>query len=63
MSEMLVGLTEHITAEGAIEQDEMGFWSARCQCGYLSMPVPDLEILLDEMMSHVSLAVQTALAR
>ena len=59
MSEALVGLTEHVTKSG-MELDDDGWASAECACGFRSPPCPDIETLMDEMMSHVSLAVQKA---
>jgi hypothetical protein len=45
----------HLLAE--MHRDEMDFWYAVCDCGYRSIPVPDLDLLVDEMMAHAQRAV------
>jgi hypothetical protein len=35
-----------------LHRDELDFWYAVCDCGYRSTPVPDIDILVDEMMAH-----------
>lgn len=57
---MEVGLGEHITEEG-IEKDGEGFVFATCHCGFQTPPMPDTETVIDTLMEHVSLDVQTAM--
>lgn len=35
-----------------IEEDELGFVSIRCECGWQSGPMPDTETLIDSVMEH-----------
>ncbi len=43
----------HTTVAG-IERDDDGFVFATCACGFVSMPCPDEETLIDVMMEHAS---------
>jgi hypothetical protein len=41
----------------AIHRDEYDFWYADCTCGeYRTVPVPDLDLMIDELMAHAARA-------
>lgn len=44
----------HYSVLGSLEPADDGWWHARCVCGWEQGPLPDIDTVVDALMSHAA---------
>lgn len=45
-------MTVHMSYATTTDPMDDGFYEARCECGYVQGPFPDVETVIDDLMGH-----------
>lgn len=48
----------HHMDDASLEMNDLGFYTARCVCGWTMGPLPDVETVADALMEHAATVSQ-----